>query len=139
MPVDVLRAAVLHDPARPHDHYPIRHHQRLFLIVRHIDERAAKAPVECAKFELHLLAKLEIERPERFVEQEDVRAVHDGACQRNALLLPHPTADRRAGPRARRGWTIEIAVSTRSVASSRGVRATLRPNRMLSATSRWGE
>ena len=39
------------------------------------------------ELELHLPAQLQVERAERLVEQQQGRAVHDRAGQRDALLL----------------------------------------------------
>ena len=44
----------------------VAHRQRLALVVGHIDEGDADLALDRLQFHLHLLAQLEIERPERF-------------------------------------------------------------------------
>ena len=85
--VDLGRRPVLHDHALVHDHHPVRHRQRLFLVVRHVDERGPEATVDVDQLDLHLLAKLEIEGAERFVEQQDLRLQHQRPSQGDALGL----------------------------------------------------
>jgi hypothetical protein len=67
---DLLGSSHLLDAAFAHDHHPVRHLQRLFLIVR--DENAGdvnfivQPPQPGAQF----LAHLRVQRPERFVEKQ---------------------------------------------------------------------
>ena len=88
MVVDLARGAGLHDVATRHDGDPSRHRERLFLIVRHEDERRADLAMDPRQLRLHLLAELEIERTEWFVQEQDGRSLGQGARQRDALLLP---------------------------------------------------
>src|SRR6185503_11775287 len=82
------RVTLLLDQAVAHDDDHVAHRQRLLLVVGHVDERDPHLALERLELELHLLAELEVERPERLVEQEDGRAVHERAGQGDALLLP---------------------------------------------------
>ena len=85
--VDLARRRQLDDPTRVHDRDAIGHRQRLFLIVRHVDERDADLAVQALELELHLLAELEVERPERLVEEQDRGLVDERPRERDPLLL----------------------------------------------------
>ena len=65
----------------------VGHDHGFFLIVRDEDESDADFALERFQFALHLLAQIGVERGKRFIEQEQVRAIHQGAGQRDALLL----------------------------------------------------
>jgi hypothetical protein len=52
-----------------------------------VDERDADVVLDPLQLELHLLAELQVERPERLVEEEDAWAVHERAGERDPLLL----------------------------------------------------
>ena len=52
-----------------------------------VDERDADLALDALELELHHLAQLEVERAERFVEQQRAGVVHQRAGQRDALLL----------------------------------------------------
>ena len=56
--------------------------------MRHIDERDAQLSMQSPNFELHAVAKLLVERPERLVHQEHARVENNSARQCHALLLP---------------------------------------------------
>src|SRR6266480_878587 len=86
--VDELRLADLFDLAVPHDGQPIRHGHGLFLVMGHVDERDAHFLLDPFELQLHLLAQLEIECPERLVEQQDLRTVDQRTSERDPLLLP---------------------------------------------------
>ena len=60
--VDLRRGALLHDRALVHQHDPIRHRQRFLLVVRDVEEGRTELLLDPAQFELHRLAKLEVER-----------------------------------------------------------------------------
>ena len=53
----------------------------------HVDERDPDLALDPLEFELHDVAQLEVECPQRFVEQQRARVVHQRAGQRDALLL----------------------------------------------------
>ncbi len=85
--VDRLRVRHLLDHAAVHHGDPVGHRQRLLLVVGHVDERDAHVALDPLQLNLELLAQLEVERAERLVEQQHGRAVHERACERDALLL----------------------------------------------------
>ena len=60
--------------------------------MRDEDERDAELPLDLDELALHLLAKLQVERRERLVEEQHFRLVDDGARDGDALLLAarHP-------------------------------------------------
>ena len=53
----------------------------------HVDERDPDLALERLELELHLLAELEVEGAERFVEEQHRRLVDQGPGERDALLL----------------------------------------------------
>ena len=53
----------------------------------HVDERDADLLLEPFQQALHLSAKLEVERPERFVEEQDLRLENERSGKRDTLLL----------------------------------------------------
>jgi len=55
--------------------------------VRDEDERDPEARLEELQLQLHLLAQLAVEGAERLVEEQDGGTVHQGARERDALLL----------------------------------------------------
>ena len=61
--VEVMRCSDLLDAAVAHDADPIGHDQRLLLIVRDIERRAAELAMQPPDLELHLLAELPIQLP----------------------------------------------------------------------------
>ena len=75
------------DTAGVHDRDPVAHRERLFLVVRHVDERDADLSLDPLELDLELAPELQVERSERLVEQEDVRPVHERPGERHALLL----------------------------------------------------
>jgi hypothetical protein len=58
------------------------------LVVGDVDEGDADLALNPLELELHHLAKLEVERTERFVQQQRAGIVHQRAGQRHTLLLP---------------------------------------------------
>ena len=55
--------------------------------MRHVDERRAELVLDALQLELHLLAKLHVERAERLVEEQRRRPVDERPRERDALLL----------------------------------------------------
>src|SRR5262249_62001591 len=103
--VPLGRPADLLDPALVEDRDPVAHGQRFLLIVRDVDERHAEVALERLEKDLHLLPKLEIERPERLVQEQHARPVDDRARESNPLALPAGELQRLSGapgPPARR-------------------------------------
>ena len=85
--VDVLGSAELFDPALTHHREPVGHRHGFFLVVGHVDERDPDLLLDAFELELHLLAQLQVERAERLIEEQHLRVVHQGAGQRDPLLL----------------------------------------------------
>ena len=87
MVVDRVGVRQLLDPPVQHDGDPVAHRERLVLIVRDEDERDAHLGLQELQLDLHLLSELSIQCPERLVQQQQARTVHERPCQRHALLL----------------------------------------------------
>ena len=95
--VDLTGRADLLDAAGIHDGDPVRHGERLLLVVRHEDQGHAEILLDLLQLELHLLPQLAIERAERLVTEQDGRLDHQRPGQRHALLLPAGELRRAAG------------------------------------------
>ncbi len=85
--VELPRRRDLLDDALVHDRDPVGHGQGFLLVVRHVDEGRPQLGLDPLQLELHLLPQLDVERPERLVEQERGRAVDERAGEGDALLL----------------------------------------------------
>ena len=85
--VQILRRAQLFEASMTHDADVIGQHQRLGLIVGDVDEGRAEGGLQLLQFDLHVLAQLEIERTQRFVEQQQGRLEHQAARDGDALPL----------------------------------------------------
>ena len=86
--VDVLRRADLVDAAAAHDADAVGDHQRLFLVVGHVEGGDAERALEVPDVVAQLDAQLRVQVGQRLVHQEDLRVDHHRAGQRHALLLP---------------------------------------------------
>ena len=53
-----------------------------------IDKGDSQFIFQANQFVLHLLPQLQIQRAERFIEEQHSRFIHDGTGNRNSLLLP---------------------------------------------------
>ena len=85
--VELARRGDLLDQAAVHDGDAVAHRERLFLVVRDVHERRARARLDLLELELHLLAQLEVERAQRLVEQQRRGFVDERAREGDALLL----------------------------------------------------
>ncbi len=85
--IDLLRRAVLLQPAAVDHRDVVGQRQRLGLVVGDIDEGDAGAALQALQLDAHLLAQLGVEIGQRLVEQEDFRLDHEAARERHALLL----------------------------------------------------
>ena len=85
--VDRARLVELLDQPVRHDRHPVRHRERLLLVVGHVDERDPDLKLDALELDLHLLAELQVERAERLVEQEHARVHDERPRQGDALLL----------------------------------------------------
>ena len=70
--IDIRRRADLNDAPLVEHRDAIRHRKGFALVVGDEDEGKAKRALQCLEFALHVLAKFEVERAERFVEQQDL-------------------------------------------------------------------
>jgi len=52
-----------------------------------VDEGDPDLPLDPLQLDLHVLPELEVERPERLVEEQDLRMVDDRAGERDPLAL----------------------------------------------------
>ena len=82
-----LRRPDLLDAAVVEDRDPVRHRQRLALVVRDEHEGYAERVLQALQLALHRLPQLEVERAERLVEQEDLGAHDERARERHPLPL----------------------------------------------------
>jgi hypothetical protein len=85
--VDLAGGADLHDPARVHHGQPVRHGQRLFLVVGDVEKGDADLFLQRLQLDLERPAELGVQRAERLVQQQHGRLEHEGAGQRDPLLL----------------------------------------------------
>ena len=85
--VDVGGLADLLDDPVLHDHDGVGHGQGLLLIVGHVDEGDAQLLLHALQFHLHLLAELQVEGAQGFVEKQDLGLVHQGSGDGHPLLL----------------------------------------------------
>ncbi|MNB95412.1 hypothetical protein D3C75_425850 [compost metagenome] len=85
--VDSIRRGYLLDLALIEDADAVAHGERLLLIVGDEDEGDAELALQGFQLELHLLAQLEVQRPQGFVQQQDARLVDEGPGDGDALAL----------------------------------------------------
>ncbi len=97
--VDLGGRADLLDPALVEHGEAVAHRERLLLVVRDVDERDPDLALDALELDLHLLAQLQVERAERLVEQQHLRAVDDRARERDALALAAGELRRACGRR----------------------------------------
>ena len=86
--VELHRRAHLLDPPVVEDGDPVAHRQRLVLIVGDVDEGDPDLPLDRLQLHLHLLAQLQVQRPQRLVQQQHLGPVDDRPRQRHPLALP---------------------------------------------------
>src|SRR5262249_40874575 len=86
--VQVRRRAYLLDLTEVEDGDAVAHRQRLFLVVGHVDERQAQLLLDLLQLDLELLPQLQIQCPERLVEEKRLRPVDDRTGERDTLPLP---------------------------------------------------
>jgi len=85
--IEIFSGAHLLDTAVVEDSDAVRHRQRLFLVVRHVDERRPHLAVNALDLRLQPLAQLLVERAERLVHQQHAGLVDERAREGHALLL----------------------------------------------------
>ena len=110
---DLVRRAVLLDPALVHHHDAVGELERLFLVVG--DEHAGQVDlgVQPAQPAAQLLAHLGVERAERLVEQQHLRLDRQRARQRDALPLAAGELRRDSGRRGSRAAPASSSSLTR--------------------------
>ena len=127
------------DPAVVEHRDAVAHRQRLFLVVRDVDERDPDLLLDPLELDLHLLAELEVEGAERLVEEEDARPVDDRAGQRDALALPARELQRLALAEADEPHDRKRLLDARAAARLAGTRLTFSPYSTFRATVMWGK
>ena len=85
--IDILGGTDLLDTPFIHDHDRVAHGEGLLLVVGDIDKGDAYLLLDALEFDLHILTQLEIQRTQRFVQQEYLGAVDKGTGDGNPLLL----------------------------------------------------
>ncbi len=95
--INLVRPTHLDDAAFIEDGEAVRHGEGFALIMGDEDEGNAHFLLQRLEFFLHLLAELEIEGAQRFVEQQHLGLIHERTGQGNALAL---TAGKLPGPAA---------------------------------------
>jgi hypothetical protein len=86
--IELVGRAHLLDAAVVHDRDPVGEHERLLLVVRHVEHRDAELLVDLLDLELELLAQALVEGAERLVHEDQLRLVDEAAGDRDTLLLP---------------------------------------------------
>ena len=77
--VEIARTAELLDPPVVHDRNPVGHHERLALVMGHIDKGDAEALVQALDLELQPFAQLLVQGAQWLIHQEHARVEDDGA------------------------------------------------------------
>src|SRR6266545_6941013 len=85
--VELLGGRHLEHPAVAYHGDAVRERERFFLIVRDVHGRDSQVLLQLADLGAHLDPDLRIEVRQRLVQEQDVRIQHEGAGERNALLL----------------------------------------------------
>ena len=83
--VNFLGSAHLEESPFVHHPDAVAHGERLLLIVGHIDEGDPHPRLQLLQFYLHGLAELEVEGAERLVEEQNLRLVHQGPGESDAV------------------------------------------------------
>ena len=120
MLVDVGGRADLLDAPRAEHGQAVAHRQRLLLVVGDVDEGDADLALDALELDLHLLAQLEVQRAQRLVEQQHLRAVDDRPRQRDALALAAGELRRLARAVVAAGAPSRAPRSARARRSARG-------------------
>ncbi len=85
--IDRGRRIQLLDPAAMHHCDPVRHRQRLVLVMRDEDRGGADLAQQALEVDLHGLAQLAVERREGLVEQQKLRPDDERTRHGDTLLL----------------------------------------------------
>ena len=85
--VEILRRAELFESPVVHHSHVIGQHEGLGLIMRDVDERRAECGLQLLELDLHVLAKLQIERAQRLIEEQKGRLQHQASRDGDPLPL----------------------------------------------------
>ena len=85
--VDFFRCAELLKAPAAHDRDAVGHVDGLFLIVGDVDEGDAQLLLQALELKLHLAAELQIQRAQRFIQQQQLRFGRERAGDGDALAL----------------------------------------------------
>ena len=85
--IEILSGPELLDPAHAEDRDPVAHHERLFLVVGHVQHGRPELAADPDDLELERLAQLAVQRAEWLVHQQEPRFEDDGTGECDALLL----------------------------------------------------
>ena len=127
----------LQHPAAFHDDQPIRHGQRLFLVVGHVDGGDTHLFLELLQLHAHHVPQPLVEIRERLVEQQDVGLVCDDPRESHALALPPESWAGYRSPRSESS-TRSSTSPTRARRSEAGSLRILRPYSTFRVTVMWG-
>ena len=86
-PIQSLGSIDLDDHPVFHDRDTVCDRTGFLLVVGDVDQGGAGGLLDADELVLHLAPYLEVERPERLIEQQYSRALHERARERDALLL----------------------------------------------------
>ncbi len=85
--VELRGSAQLLDQPAVHHRDGVGHRHGLLLVVGDVDEGQADLGLDALELDLHPATQLEVERPQRLVEQQHLGLVDQGPGQRDPLLL----------------------------------------------------
>ena len=121
-----------------HDRDPVAHRERLLLVVGHVHERDPDLVLDALELDLELAPELEVERPERLVEEQHRGPVRRGPARAPPAAAGRPTAGWACASRSPRGGRARGPRRPAALMSALGSLVRLRPNAMLSPTLRCG-
>ncbi len=115
--VELLGGRHLEHPAVAYHGDAVRERKRFFLIVRDVHGRDSQVLLQLADLGTHLYPDLRIEVRQRLVQEQDVRVQHEGAGERDALLL---AAGELAGITELEARQVDLAEAGRDALGDRG-------------------
>jgi hypothetical protein len=86
--VDVLRSTELDHQAVAHHDEVVRQGQRLEPVMRDVDGRRSRHPLQTSQLDSHLAPQRRIQVAQGLVQKQHVRVLDQGPAQRHSLLLP---------------------------------------------------
>ena len=136
---DCERISDLLDLRVVHDDDPIRHRQRLFLVVRHVDEHQPELALEVPQLDAHAQLKQPVEVAERLVQEQRLGLGDEHAGECDPLLLAPGELPRLCGRRADRGRPSPARTWRASVAPAFPTPCIFSPNSTFWSTVRCGK